>query len=77
MKINNKLLPPKECYGCEYLGQFKYYDGGLQIMIVENQEKPWTGCAHNEKPNPLCHRGFDNGLRQDELEREQHRMCEA
>lgn len=50
-------LPPKACYGCDYLGQFSYHRG--EILITENNERSWIGCKFDLNPKMTCKRKYE------------------
>lgn len=43
--------PAKICQTCESMGQWSYFDKKLDMMIIENTHKGWTGCKKGLKPS--------------------------
>jgi hypothetical protein len=50
-------LPPKACFGCDYLGQFSYYVD--EILVTENNDREWKDCKFNQNPKMLCRRKYE------------------
>ena len=49
---------PNDCEGCEYFGT--YWDEKSKMEVPSQPNATWKGCAFNEKPSLLCHKGMQN-----------------